>query len=91
MDATRTNPEYLFQLLRAVIDAGATTVNIADTVGYAIPAQIRQLILTYKKPCPTSTERLSAYIATTTWALPWPTALPQCRRAPARWKAASTE
>ena len=38
MDATRTNPEYLYQMLAEVIRAGATTVNIADTVGYAIPS-----------------------------------------------------
>ena len=38
MDATRTNPEYLFQMLSEVIRAGATTINIADTVGYAIPS-----------------------------------------------------
>ena len=38
MDATRTNPEYLYQMLTEVIRAGATTVNIADTVGYAIPS-----------------------------------------------------
>jgi 2-isopropylmalate synthase len=38
MDATRTNPEYLFQMLAEVIKAGATTINIADTVGYAIPS-----------------------------------------------------
>ena len=44
MDATRTNPEYLYQLLEAVISAGATTVNIADTVGYAIPSHFGQLI-----------------------------------------------
>ena len=44
MDATRTNPEYLYQLLEAVIDSGATTVNIADTVGYAIPSQFAQLL-----------------------------------------------
>lgn len=44
MDATRTNPEYLYKLLEAVIDAGATTVNIADTVGYAIPSQFAQFI-----------------------------------------------
>ena len=44
MDATRTNPEYLYQMLKAVIDAGATTVNIADTVGYAIPSHFSQLI-----------------------------------------------
>ncbi len=52
MDATRTNPEYLFQLLRAVIDAGATTVNIADTVGYAIPAQFAQLLLDIQEAVP---------------------------------------
>ncbi len=44
MDATRTNPEYLYQLLEAVINVGATTVNIADTVGYAIPSQFAQFI-----------------------------------------------
>jgi 2-isopropylmalate synthase len=38
MDATRTNQEYLFQMLSEVIKAGATTINIADTVGYAIPS-----------------------------------------------------
>jgi 2-isopropylmalate synthase len=38
MDATRTNPEYLFHMLEEVIKAGATTINIADTVGYAIPS-----------------------------------------------------
>lgn len=36
MDASRTQPEYLYALLRAVIEAGATTINIADTVGYSI-------------------------------------------------------
>ena len=44
MDATRTNPEYLFEMLAAVIRAGATTINIADTVGYAIPSNFNQLL-----------------------------------------------
>ena len=52
MDATRTNPEYLYQLLEAVIDAGATTVNIADTVGYAIPSQFGQFIRDIKANVP---------------------------------------
>ena len=39
MDASRTNVEFLYQILEAVIDAGATTVNIPDTVGYAIPQE----------------------------------------------------
>ena len=44
MDASRTEPEYLYQVLEAVISAGATTVNIPDTVGYAIPAEFGSLI-----------------------------------------------
>jgi len=44
MDASRTEPEYLYQMLEAVIDAGATTLNIPDTVGYAIPEEYGRLI-----------------------------------------------
>ena len=44
MDATRTNPEYLFQMLEEVIRVGATTVNVADTVGYAIPSDFARLL-----------------------------------------------
>jgi len=44
MDASRTEPEYIYQILRAVIDAGANTVNIPDTVGYAIPGEFGRLI-----------------------------------------------
>jgi 2-isopropylmalate synthase len=44
MDASRTEPEYLYQILEAVIEAGANTVNIPDTVGYAIPGEFGNLI-----------------------------------------------
>ena len=44
MDASRTDPKYLYQILEAVIDAGATTVNIPDTVGYAVPQEYGELI-----------------------------------------------
>jgi len=44
MDATRTDPEFLYKILEAVIDAGATTVNIPDTVGYTIPTEFCALI-----------------------------------------------
>src|SRR5438105_14993787 len=43
-DATRTDPEFLFQVLEAVIEAGATTLNIPDTVGYTVPAEFGALI-----------------------------------------------
>ena len=44
MDASRAEPKYIYQVLEAVIDAGATTLNIPDTVGYAIPAEFGSLI-----------------------------------------------
>jgi 2-isopropylmalate synthase len=44
MDASRTEPKYIYQILEAVIDAGATTLNIPDTVGYAIPGEFGNLI-----------------------------------------------
>jgi 2-isopropylmalate synthase len=44
MDASRTEPAFLYQILEAVISAGATTVNIPDTVGYAIPEEFGNLI-----------------------------------------------
>ncbi len=44
MDASRTEPAFIHQLLKAVIDAGASTVNIPDTVGYAMPNQFGKLI-----------------------------------------------
>jgi len=44
MDASRTEPAFLYEMIEAVIAAGATTVNIPDTVGYALPDQFGQLI-----------------------------------------------
>ncbi len=44
MDATRTDPAFLYQIIEATIAAGATTVNIPDTVGYTIPQEFCALI-----------------------------------------------
>jgi len=44
MDASRTEPAFLYQILEAAIDAGARVVNIPDTVGYAIPQEFGDLI-----------------------------------------------
>ena len=52
MDASRSAPEYICELVKAVIDAGATTVNIPDTVGYAMPAQFGRLIKNIIKNVP---------------------------------------
>ncbi|MDA0692926.1 MAG: 2-isopropylmalate synthase [Nitrospinae bacterium] len=52
MDATRTEKEFLVDALAAMIDAGATTVNIPDTVGYTIPGEFSDLIHYLKKHTP---------------------------------------
>ena len=43
-DAGRADPEYLYRVIEAVIDAGATTVNIPDTTGYTMPDEWGALI-----------------------------------------------
>jgi len=43
-DATRTDPDFLCRVLDAVIEAGATTLNIPDTVGYTVPSEFGELI-----------------------------------------------
>lgn len=43
-DASRTEKGFLYKIIKAVIDAGAVTVNIPDTVGYAIPSEFGCLI-----------------------------------------------
>lgn len=49
MDATRTDISYLLEVIDAVIEAGATTVNIPDTVGYTLPFEFGNLIKTIKE------------------------------------------
>jgi len=46
MDATRTDIGYLCEVVEAVIEAGAATVNIPDTVGYSIPIEFGAMIKT---------------------------------------------
>ncbi len=44
MDSTRSDWNYLYEVIEAVIEAGATTINIADTVGYVMPDEFGELI-----------------------------------------------
>jgi 2-isopropylmalate synthase len=43
-DATRSDPDYLVKIFSAVIDAGATVINVADTVGFSMPWEFGRLI-----------------------------------------------
>ena len=47
-DACRSEMEFLYEILAAVIEAGATTLNIPDTVGYVLPYEYGQIIAKLK-------------------------------------------
>jgi 2-isopropylmalate synthase len=49
MDATRSDVEFLLAVIEAAIRAGATTINIPDTVGYSIPSEFGSLIRTIRQ------------------------------------------
>ena len=51
-DAGRTEPEFLFEAVKVAIDAGATTINIPDTVGYTMPDEYGGLIAALRTKVP---------------------------------------
>ncbi len=53
-DATRTDRDYLVQVFRCAIDAGATTLNVPDTVGYTTPVEYHDLIRYLRASLPNS-------------------------------------
>ena len=52
MDATRSDWDYLCRVFTLAIDAGATTINVPDTVGYAVPDEFGKLIRYIMKNVP---------------------------------------
>jgi 2-isopropylmalate synthase len=53
-DGTRSNIDFLIQMITVVVQAGATTINIPDTVGYTTPAEYCQLFRTVRERVPGS-------------------------------------
>jgi 2-isopropylmalate synthase len=51
-DATRSDPEFLARVCRAAIEEGATTVNLPDTVGYALPDEFVRFLRHVMRLCP---------------------------------------
>ena len=51
-DAGRSDPEFLYRVLQAAIEAGATTINIPDTVGYTTPEEFGKLIADIREHTP---------------------------------------
>ena len=54
MDATRSDPEFLLQMVIVAVEAGATTINIPDTVGYSMPEEYGAIFRMLKERLPRS-------------------------------------
>lgn len=52
MDASRSDPEFLAKVFAIAIESGATTINVPDTVGYAIPIEFGDFIRELYRLCP---------------------------------------
>ena len=52
MDATRTEPDYLCQVVETAVKAGASTINIPDTVGYTAPRESAEIIRMLREGVP---------------------------------------
>ena len=90
-DATRTEFDFLCRCVEAAIKAGATTINIPDTVGYTVPEEYFKLIdQAARGACRTPIRRASRCIATTISAWRWPTRSPASTPARGRSNAPST-
>ena len=57
-DATRSDRDFLCRVVEAVIDAGATTVNLPDTVGYATPDDLREFFEDIMRRVPNSSRAI---------------------------------
>jgi 2-isopropylmalate synthase len=51
-DATRSDPDFLVQIVTAAVKAGATTINLPDTVGYTTPDEYKALFQRMKREIP---------------------------------------
>ena len=51
-DATRTELDFLLECFKVAVDAGATTINVPDTVGYAMPHEFGELVGTVREAVP---------------------------------------
>jgi 2-isopropylmalate synthase len=81
-DATRSDRDFLVEMVRIAVEAGATTINMPDTVGYSTPEEYGRCSARCASAFPPSTSRASSSprTATTIWAWPWPTRWPPSRR-----------
>lgn len=89
-DAGRTPLDNLCRIVEAAIKAGATTINIPDTVGYTTPYQFGGIITNLYERVPNIDKAIIPCTVMTIWACRSPTPLPQFRPVHVRSKEPST-
>lgn len=89
-DGTRTEHDFLCRCVEAAIKAGATTINIPDTVGYSVPEEYFALIKMVRERVPNSDQARFSCIATTISAWRWQIRSPASAPARGRSNALST-
>ncbi len=61
MDATRADPDFLVEVVREALAAGATIINIPDTVGCALPGQVREVFRGLRERLPELDEAVLSF------------------------------
>ncbi len=89
-DGSRTEHDFLCRCVEAAIAAGATTINIPDTVGYAVPEELGAIFAMLRERVPGADGGGVFRTTTTISAWPSPTRSPPSAPAPARSSAPST-
>ena len=90
MDATRADPEFLAEVVRAALSAGATTINIPDTVGFFCRIESRPVFARCRRDVPELDEPSSRFTARTISDWPRPTRWPRCAPERGKWSWPST-
>ena len=89
-DAVRSDLDFLAKIFTAVIEAGATTINIPDTVGYSIPSVWYERISNIIKSVPNGDKVVWSTTAIMTWVWRLPTRWLLFRQVCVRWNVPST-
>ena len=66
-DSSRSDPDFLCSLVRVAIQAGATVINLPDTVGYCVPNEYGAIFRTLRERVPEVAEIIFLLTATTIW------------------------
>ena len=86
-DPARSDLDFLCRVVERVIDAGATTINLPDTVGFTTPDEIRDFFVGVRERVPNADKAVFSTHCHDDLAWRWPTRSRRCRGASGRWSA----